>query len=92
MLDPAKPSAARFSELQQAYKQAVTTYGPLKDVSGVDIGYKYVDDKRTDDIAVRVHYRGTSFPKVARFNVLSSFELKPSALIAALQTASACCH
>lgn len=82
MLDPAKPSAARFSELQQAYKQAVTTYGPLKDVSGVDIGYKYVDDKRTDDIAVRVHYRGTSLPKVASFNVLSSFELKPSALIA----------
>jgi len=43
------------SQLQQAYEQAREAYIEREDVTGVDIGYKYVGGRRTDDIVVRIH-------------------------------------
>jgi endonuclease G len=43
------------SQLQQAYKEAREAYIEREDVTGVDIGYKYIDGQRTDDIVIRIH-------------------------------------
>ena len=43
------------SQLQQAYEEAREAYIEREDVTGVDIGYKYVDGRRTDDIVIRIH-------------------------------------
>ena len=43
------------SQLQQAYEEAREDYIGRENVTGVDIGYKYVEGQRTDDIVVRIH-------------------------------------
>jgi endonuclease G len=45
------------SQLQQAYEEARRDYIKRGDVTGVDIGYKYVEGRRTDDIVVRIHVK-----------------------------------
>jgi endonuclease G len=42
-------------ELLKVYRNALAQYGGNDKVTGVDIGYKYVDGHRTEDIGVRVH-------------------------------------
>ena len=43
------------SQIQQAYRKAFKAYIGRRNVTGVDIGYKYVEEKRTDKIAIRIH-------------------------------------
>ena len=45
------------SQLQQAYQKAFKAYMGRNNVTGIDIGYKYVNAQRTDDIVVRIHVR-----------------------------------
>ena len=45
------------SQLQQAYQKAFKAYIGRNNVTGLDIGYKYVGGQRTDDIVVRIHVR-----------------------------------
>lgn len=45
------------SQLQQAYEEAREDYIGRENVTGVDIGYKYVEGHRTDDIVVRIHVK-----------------------------------
>ena len=52
------------SQLQQAYQKAFKAYIGRNDVTGIDVGYKYVGGQRTDDIAVRIHVR-EKIPKTA---------------------------
>jgi hypothetical protein len=42
-------------QLQQAYQKACTDHLGSADVKAIDVGYKYVDGKRTDDIVIRFH-------------------------------------
>ena len=61
-----------LSKIQQAYEKALKTYGHRADVTGIDIGYKYKDGTRRDEIVLRVHLR----EKVDR-DLLSEAELLP---------------
>ena len=45
------------SKIQQAYEKALKTYGHRADVTGIDIGYKYKEGTRRDEIVLRVHLR-----------------------------------
>lgn len=45
------------SQLQQAYEKAYKAYMSRNNVTGIDIGYKYVDGQKTDDIVVRIHVK-----------------------------------
>ena len=45
------------SQLQQAYQKAFKAYIGRNNVTGIDVGYKYVGGKRTDNIVVRIHVR-----------------------------------
>ncbi len=45
------------SQLEQAYQKAYKAYMARENVTGVDIGYKYDGEKRTDDIVVRIHVK-----------------------------------
>ncbi len=45
------------SQLEQAYHKAFKAYMGRENVSGIDVGYKYVNGQRTDDIVVRIHVR-----------------------------------
>ncbi len=60
-------------KIQQAYEKALKTYGHRADVTGIDIGYKYQDGTRRDEIVLRVHLR----EKVDR-DLLSAAELLPA--------------
>jgi endonuclease G len=44
-------------QLQQAYEEVRKDYIGRENVTGVDIGYKYVEGRRTDDIVVRIHVK-----------------------------------
>lgn len=44
-------------QVQQAYQKAFKAYIGREDVTGIDVGYKYVKGKRQDDIAVRIHVK-----------------------------------
>jgi endonuclease G len=61
------------NKIQQAYEKALKTYGHRADVTGIDIGYKYKDGTRRDEIVLRVHLR----EKVDR-DLLGEAELLPS--------------
>jgi endonuclease G len=43
--------------VQRAYEKALRDYGHRPEVTGVDIGYKYKDGRRSDDVVLRVHLR-----------------------------------
>jgi endonuclease G len=45
------------SQLQQAYQKAFKAYMGRDNVTGIDVGYKYDNGQRTDDIVVRIHVR-----------------------------------
>lgn len=52
------PEAEQPTQQQlEAYRKALAAYGHRENVTGVDIGYRYKDDKRTDELAVRVHVK-----------------------------------
>lgn len=53
----AVPTQYPEEQLERAYRKALATYSQREDVTGVDIGFRYKDDKRTDQIAVRVHVK-----------------------------------
>ena len=67
-------TSSKFSEsqLQQAYRKALKEYIRRDYVTGIDIGYKYDGDKRTNDIVVRIHVR----KKIAE-SALESAEIFP---------------
>lgn len=44
-------------QLEEAYRKALAAYGHRENVTGVDIGYRYKDGKRTDERTVRVHVK-----------------------------------
>jgi hypothetical protein len=44
-------------EVQRAYREALRRYIHRDNVTGVDVGFKYVDDQPTDSIAVRIHVK-----------------------------------
>ncbi len=44
-------------EVQRAYEKALRDYGHRDDVTGVDIGYKYKDGRRGEEVVLRVHLR-----------------------------------
>ena len=44
-------------QLENAYRKALAAYGHRENVTAVDIGYRYKDGRRTDDLAVRVHLK-----------------------------------
>ncbi len=58
---PAIPTDPQLADLNQAYAQALATYGGKPDVTGVDIGYAYDGDTRLETFAVRVHTMDGSF-------------------------------
>jgi len=60
------------NKIRQAYEKALKTYGHRADVTGIDIGYKYKDGMRRDEIVLRVHLR----EKVDR-DLLGEAELLP---------------
>ena len=45
------------TQLQQVYRKAFKAYIGRNNVTGVDIGFKYVNGQRSDDIVVRIHVR-----------------------------------
>ncbi len=42
--------------IQDAYRDALARYGHRQDVTGIDVGYKYQDGRRTEVEAVRTAY------------------------------------
>jgi hypothetical protein len=52
-------TSGNYSEvqLQQAYQKAFKTYIGRDNVTGIDVGYKYTEGQRTDNIVVRIHVR-----------------------------------
>ncbi len=44
-------------QMQQAYQNLCEAYIGSDDVKAIDVGYKYVDGKRTDDICCRIHLK-----------------------------------
>lgn len=44
-------------QLDGAYGKALTSYAHRENVTGVDIGYRYKDGQRTDELAIRVHVK-----------------------------------
>ncbi len=43
--------------VQRAYEKALRAFGHRPDVTGVDIGYKYRDGQRGEEVVLRVHLR-----------------------------------
>jgi peptidoglycan hydrolase-like protein with peptidoglycan-binding domain len=66
---------SNYSEtaLQQAYEKAFKAYVGRENVTGIDIGYRYTDGQKTDDIVVRIHVR----EKISESN-LETAEIFPS--------------
>ncbi len=54
MPEPEQPTQ---QQLENAHRKALAAYGQRENVTGVDIGYRYKDGKRTDELAVRVHLK-----------------------------------
>ena len=44
-------------QLQKVYDQVVKTYSHRENVTGVDVGFRYVEGKRTNQLAIRIHVR-----------------------------------
>lgn len=42
-------------QIDDAYRKALDAYGDRPDVTGVDVGYRYTNGQRTNDVVVRVH-------------------------------------
>lgn len=60
-------------QLEGAYRKALSSYSHRDNVTAVDIGYRYKDGTRTDELAVRVHVR-EKLPE----SVLEDAELLPA--------------
>ena len=52
----AEPTA-QTEQIQRAYEKALRTFGHRREVTGVDIGYKYKDGRRGEEVVLRVHLR-----------------------------------
>jgi endonuclease G len=48
---------AETEAVQRAYEKALRSFGHRPEVTGVDIGYKYQDGRRGDEVVLRVHLR-----------------------------------
>jgi hypothetical protein len=48
---------AETERVQRAYEKALRDYGHRSEVTGVDIGYKYKDGRRRDEVVLRIHLR-----------------------------------
>ncbi len=48
---------AETDNVQRAYEKALRAYGQRPEVTGVDIGYKYKDGRRGEEVVLRVHLR-----------------------------------
>ncbi len=44
-------------KLNRAYQKALELYGDREDVTAIDKGFKYKDEKRTDQLVLRLHVR-----------------------------------
>lgn len=51
-------------KIEDAYQEALARFGHRTDVTGIDIGYKYKDDERTETLAIRLHVK-EKLPKSA---------------------------
>lgn len=45
------------AQLQQAYEKAYKAYMSREDVTGIDVGYKYTDGQKTNDVVLRIHVK-----------------------------------
>lgn len=45
------------AQVQQAYEKAYKAYMSREDVTGIDIGYKYSDGQKTNNIVIRIHVK-----------------------------------
>jgi L-lactate utilization protein LutC len=43
--------------LEKAYAKAISAYSHRKNVTGIDLGYKYIgsDQQRTEQLSIRIH-------------------------------------
>ena len=48
---------AETETVQRAYEKALRAFGHRAEVTGVDIGYKYKDGRRGEQVVLRVHLR-----------------------------------
>ncbi len=61
--DPGRTESQRIDfpvagdKLEAAYRRAVEAFKNRLEVTGIDKGFKYVNDKRTDQVVLRVHVR-----------------------------------
>lgn len=52
-----KAGSLSEAQVQNAYRKALSAYGARPDVTGVDVGFKYVNGQRTKQTAIRIHVR-----------------------------------
>ena len=45
------------TQVQQAYEKAYKSYMSREDVTGVDVGYKYTDGQKSNNMVVRIHVK-----------------------------------
>lgn len=55
---------AETERVQRAYEKALRDYGHRSEVTGVDIGYKYKDGRRRDQVVLRIHLREKLAPEL----------------------------
>jgi len=56
MTDPEQPTS---EQVQQVYEFCLQQYGERRDVTGIDIGRRQVNNQPTDEKVVRIHLRPT---------------------------------
>lgn len=64
---------ANTERVQRAYEKALRAYGHRPEVTGVDVGYKYKDGRRGEEVVLRVHLREKLKP-----GLVDSTQLLPS--------------
>ncbi|MHA1151475.1 MAG: hypothetical protein ACTSQ7_02215 [Alphaproteobacteria bacterium] len=55
---------AETEQIQRAYEKALRAFGHRPEVTGVDIGYKYKDGQRGEEVVLRVHLREKLAPEL----------------------------
>ena len=51
----AKKQSSEPVSVESAYREALSRYSTRPYVTAIDIGYKYVNAKKTDQLSVRIH-------------------------------------
>ena len=45
------------TQVQQAYEKAYKSYMSRENVTGIDVGYKYTDGQKSNNMVVRIHVK-----------------------------------